>query len=172
MQIVNTASNNPTWRVAQAMGFGGGPTENVKWPWEPAKNLPKQPTVLVIADGGMGFRARTNAAHWRVPVQDWRLRDLMQLANNADVSNPEWIVLKMSAPIGQGDLWQELSKYHSERLVGIVSAAELRRADVRLLRQFALLKTLQRLRDLVFDLRPGLAQGLGLQLDGSLLLAL
>ena len=134
-------SKDARWRVAEAMGFGGGPSIAGQWPWEEVSDLPDDPTVLVISDGGMGFRSRVNVAHWRVPVQDQRLLQLFQEAcsdvaqkttTSFPTSDPRWIVLKMSAPIGEGDLWRELSQFHADRLVVVVSASELRRADVRL----------------------------------------
>lgn len=45
---------------------------------------------------------------------------------------PGWIVLKASAPIAQGDLWRELVLNHSDHLITIISATELRRAGIRL----------------------------------------
>ena len=129
---VRRLSQEACWRVAEAMGFGGGPSEAGQWPWEPAKDLHVSPAVLVIADGGMGFRSRTNVANWGVTVRDSRLRELAGLGGTTPTPEPQWVVLKMSAPAGQGDLWRELSQFHRERLVVVVSAAELRRADVRL----------------------------------------
>ena len=82
-----------------------------------------------------------NLAHWRVPVRDQRLLELFHDSRKAESQesdepfpskDPRWIVLKMSAPVGEGDLWRELSEFHADRLVVVVSATELRRADVRL----------------------------------------
>ncbi len=124
------------WRVGESMGFGGGPTTNGLWPWQPVLDRPAAPEVLVISDGGMGFRSRINIANWGVPIADQRLLDLYRETNPGLVlpvqQEPTWIVLKMSAPVGEGDLWRELSHYHAERLVVVVSANELRRADVRI----------------------------------------
>lgn len=84
-----------------------------------------------------------NVARWGVPVKDQRLLELSREAGLSagtaeqggsppPVGEPGWIVLKMSAPVGQGDLWRELSQFHAERLIVVVSTSELRRADVRL----------------------------------------
>ena len=51
---VRGKSREARWRVAEAMGFGGGPSAAGQWPWEPARELPSAPGVLVISDGGMG----------------------------------------------------------------------------------------------------------------------
>ncbi len=133
-------SKDVRWRVAEAMGFGGGPATSVEWPWEEPANLPGDPTVLVISDGGMGFRSRMNLSRWRIAVRDKRLLDLFHEANDAanaknksiTSNDPQWIVLKMSAPVSEGDLWRELSQFHSDRLIVVVSVEELRRANVKL----------------------------------------
>jgi len=149
-------SKESCWRVAEAMGFGGGPAAAGHWPWESVKELPASPNVLVISDGGMGFRSRMNFAHWRVPVQDRKLLDLMHTPDAGvesvaetppGVKEPRWIVLKMSAPVGEGDLWRELSQFHGERLVVVVSAAELRLANVRLGQGLSWEQTLEDLHD-------------------------
>lgn len=129
---VQRQSKETCWRVAEAMGYGGGPSRPGHWPWKPAHHLPHSPAVLVISDGGMGFRSRVNVAHWGVPVQDRRLLELAKLPESPPTHEPEWIILKMSAPAAQGDLWRELSQSHAQRLVVVLSAGELRRADVRL----------------------------------------
>ncbi len=157
-------SQDEYWRVAKAMGFGGGPATNGHWPWTKAKILPAPPDVLVISEGGMGFRSRMNVAHWGFPVRDKRLRELYQEAHQAAPASafpvtehePAWIVLKMSAPVGEGDLWRELSQFHAERLVTVVSATELRRANVRLGRGLSWEQTLE-------DLHAALKSHAGVQ---------
>jgi hypothetical protein len=140
-------SKDSCWRVAEAMGFAGGPVQPGQWPWQPAHNLPPKADVLVIADGGIGFRSRMNARHWRISLQDRRLRELLGLRGKLSFEEPRWIVLKMSAPVAQGDLWMELSEFHSERLVVVVSAAELRQADVRLAPGLSWEETLEQLQN-------------------------
>ncbi len=128
------------WRVAESMGFGGGTSGASVWPWKWCKDRPVAPDMVVISDGGIGFRGRTNFARWGIPVRDTRLLELMQKVSQSDDvtpsplsdAEPQWILLKMSAPIGAGDLWRELSQFHAERLVVVVSASELRRAGVRI----------------------------------------
>jgi hypothetical protein len=129
---VDKQSKDLCWRVAEAMGFGGGPVHSGQWPWQAASGLTAKPDVLVIADGGIGFRSRMNAGNWRVPLRDWRLREFAKPEGDDPLEEPGWILLKASAPVAHGDLWMELSQFHSERLAVIVSAAELRQADVRL----------------------------------------
>ena len=133
---------NKYWRVSQQMGFGGGATGFDLWPWIESAGLPASPDVLVIADGGMGFRARMNVDRWRIPVKDKKFiamlkagrheQSCVQNATAVVANEPGWIVLKASAPIAEGDLWRELVSHHADRLITVISATELRRAGVRL----------------------------------------
>lgn len=131
------------WKVGEAMGFGGGVGGGGACPWPDAADLPPQPGVLVIADGGMGFRSRQNLSRWRFPVEDKALVEVYRnappdpvtkkpLPEYAAPAEPGWIVLKVSAPLGEGDLWRELSVNHADRLVVVVSSVELRRANARI----------------------------------------
>ena len=124
------------WRVAEALGFGGGAVTSGQWPWGVSPKIPGAPEILVISDGGMGFRSRRNASNWRIPMPKERLAALFQADSAAEATpppqEPRWVILKMSAPVAEGDLWRELSHHHADRLIVVVSAAELRRANVKL----------------------------------------
>jgi hypothetical protein len=87
----------------------------------PAGELPR---IVVIDDGMLGFRKRTAEACWP--------EFLAQGPESAP--GVEWVVLKMASPLGHGDLWHLLSGKWKEKLILIVNAADLRRADVRLTR--------------------------------------
>lgn len=141
-------SKQMCWRVAESMGFGGKAAGTGQWPWKLRQNIPTTPQVLVISDGGMGFRSRTNVANWNLPVHDQRLLHLFR-ETGADChpgNEPEWIVLKMSHPVAEGDLWRELSHFHAQRLVVVVSASELRRSELRVGMSLSWEQTLEDLR--------------------------
>jgi hypothetical protein len=82
------------------------------------------PRIVVIDDGMLGFRKRTAEVCWP------------EFLAKGPESAPgvEWVVLKMASPLGHGDLWHLLSGKWKEKLILIVNAADLRRADVRLTR--------------------------------------
>ena len=82
------------------------------------------PRIVVVDDGMLGFRKRTAGACWPE-----------FLAKGPEsVPGVEWVVLKMASPLGHGDLWHLFSGKWKEKLILIVNAADLRRADVRLTR--------------------------------------
>jgi len=87
--------------------------------------------VLVLDDGGFVFRQRGQRQCWFLPPRE--------------AASPRWIVLKMSGPVCQGDLWAELRPY-SDRLIVIVSANDLRRECVRMSKGLSWERTVEELR--------------------------
>lgn len=102
------------WRVSQAMGFGAGDADRLAGEWQPAENLPESPEIVVVSEGGMGFREHPDR---------WRARNLKAA---------KWILLKTASPVGEGALWKHLAGKHSNKLVVIVAAHELRKTSARL----------------------------------------
>jgi hypothetical protein len=108
------------WRMEQALGYGAGVPGS--YPADPAPWLNEQvPRLLIIDDGGLGFRNHETRHCWPAWLDDEkRPRDL------------EWILLKMSRPLASGDLWDKLrSEPWRERLITIVSADQLRSEGLR-----------------------------------------
>lgn len=102
------------WRVSEAMGFGAGGAKATRAAWTAATKLPPEPEIVVISEGGMGFRDSP---------REWHAEKL---------AKARWIVLKTAAPVGVGPLWEHLSVRDRRRLILIVSARELRKLPARL----------------------------------------
>ncbi|MEI8383234.1 MAG: AAA family ATPase [Planctomycetota bacterium] len=110
------------WRVKQPLGYGN--TSDVPPIEPPVKRLDLvevTPTVLLVDDGGAGFRTL-------------RAKDRWPDGGDPTKSLPPWVVLKMSQPLCESHLWRHLiekcdpkSKDSNSELVVIVSADELRR---------------------------------------------
>ena len=106
------------------LGYGSAERDG-DYPARPIMDLKTiNPRILVIDDGMLGFRKRTGENCWPAFIK----------GGPKSAPEVEWIVLKMSSPLGHGDLWHVLADKWKERLILIVSAADLRRADVRLTR--------------------------------------
>jgi len=108
------------WRTHLKMGYGDeGNATAAMARYIPAKqkNFSK-PDVLVLDDGGFLFRLAAQRPCWLLPEKKEEL--------------PRWILLKMSDPIARGDLWHDLAQDFHDRLVCLVSAADLRRECVTL----------------------------------------
>jgi hypothetical protein len=108
------------WRLSKNLGYG--PHNSSPYPASPAGGLKDLKTsVLVLDDGGLGFRLRTASGCWPPFLQIGQVpKDL------------EWIILKMSRPLARGDLWRELRDRYNEKLIVIVSADNLRSEDAQI----------------------------------------
>jgi hypothetical protein len=117
------------WRVSEAMGFGqtSGTPACETWPRAAGGESARTPRILVFSDGGMGFRGDRNC--WQEPT----------------LAGARWIVLKTSAPLATGQLWEMLTAKHRDRLVVVVSASELRKSSARVPEGLSWEQTLERL---------------------------
>jgi hypothetical protein len=122
------------WRVSEAMGFGaaGGKSDCQVWPR--AIDYPRNPRVIVLSDGGMGFRNDR---------QCW---------GDFNFSEANWIVLKTASPLAEGPLWDELTSNHAGRLITLISAHELRKSSARLNAGLSWDETVE---SVLRELRPG-----------------
>ena len=109
------------WLMDKTLGYGSildsdMTSEETKYPGI-RNDINNKISLCVIDDGALGFRFKT-AGCWPNFLKD----------NDGD-SLPEWIILKVSAPVVRGDLWRVLSDNFRDQLVVIVSAGNLRRED-------------------------------------------
>ncbi|MBI5605951.1 MAG: hypothetical protein HY879_21665 [Deltaproteobacteria bacterium] len=102
------------WRVSEAMGFGFNDGEKSCVQWPIAADLPESPEIMVISEGGMGFRDCP---------ENWQKERL---------TTARWIVLKTTSPVGVEELWDHLTINHRNKLIVIMSAHELRKSPARL----------------------------------------
>jgi hypothetical protein len=86
----------------------------------PKGSLPEAPEIVVIDDAGLGFRDASDKNVWPF------------IKKGNGMSRSRWIVLKLTGSIGTSALWKEIIAQSNENLVLIVTADQLRRADVRL----------------------------------------
>jgi hypothetical protein len=103
------------WRTARQMGYGCA-SELPEVESQVKRIEGATPQILVLDDGGFDFRHHTRAGLWGLPA--------------VGAATPSWIVLKMSGPVAQGDLWHELTRNFADKLVCIVSVNELRKEYV------------------------------------------
>ncbi len=110
------------WRLSKNLGYGF--RSRSAYPALPATGLAEaKPQVLVIDDGGLGFRQKTAEKCWP-----------SFLKSDSEAPGLQWIILKMSRPLARGDIWRKLASRWRDRLVVLVSADNLRREDVRVSR--------------------------------------
>jgi hypothetical protein len=121
-QFEGPQKDEPVWQLARNLGYG--PREEKPYPAAPAPGLADmRPRVIVIDDGGLGFRLQTASMCWPGVFLEDDKREA-----------PQWVILKMSSPLGRGDLWRLLADRWSDRLIIIVAADDIRRENVRITR--------------------------------------
>ncbi len=105
------------WRITGALGYGDSGERSTRYADAPARTHAPA-SVVVLDDAALGFRHLTNEPAWPQEIRSGKAAAV------------DWVVLKMSAPVAQGDLWRRVCKDFGDRLVVVVSAADLRQEEV------------------------------------------
>ncbi len=121
----NSKSREKVWRASLLMGYGHdehSPTNRVEsvcpvYSPKPVDD-PGSADLLILDDAGFVFRHRADPDYWLLP--------------KPGDPRPGWVILKMSGPVCQGDLWPRLAGDFGDRLICIVSANDLRKECVNL----------------------------------------
>ncbi len=116
-------NSNKVWRLLDPLGFGDESAER----YEPQVRdavLDSHSDIVVIDDAGLGFRIQSSREAWPRCIR------------NPEAKWPEWLVLKLSAPIAAGDFWRTLLAMNigperlAARCVAVVSINDLRAEGV------------------------------------------
>jgi hypothetical protein len=118
------------WRLQEPLGFGEAMT--VDFAHLARKEiLDANYHVVVIDDAGLGYRIRTAQSAWPPCLSQERSKSPGWLT-----MLPEWLVLKLSAPLASGDLWRKLlavevgGKRLADRCIVVTSINDLRSEGV------------------------------------------
>ena len=111
------------WRLKTSLGLG----EAIGVEKLPKDPLPERcgpefdPNILVVEDDAGKFRFQPTETCWPNALE-------------GKGEPPNWIVLKMTAPVCQGDLWWHLVRKGgpADRLVVVLPVSDLRKEDVRI----------------------------------------
>lgn len=108
------------WRLAQPLGYGEQKDRSPIPPFD-SETLKTPADIVVLDDGGLGFRVSNAADAWPICLRD------------AESPPPQWVVIKMAHPIADGDLWRTVT---SERFAGqtvlVASIEDICRMEVRI----------------------------------------
>jgi len=110
-------SKGYVWRVTGNLGYGDSVARTTRYADAPARTTAPA-SIVVLDDGALGFRHRTNEPAWPKEIRDGKSGAV------------DWVVLKTSAPVAQGDLWRRACQQFCEKLVVVVSASDLRQEEV------------------------------------------
>ena len=115
---IETGYEEMVWRVVKPMGYGSKDNENHSFRPKISKEAGTESSVIVIDDGGFGFRSSTSKDAWPIAIKE------------ENVNTLDWVALKMSSPVARGDLWRALSKNFMEKLIVVISIDDIRLEEV------------------------------------------
>ena len=116
---VDLDKDRMVYRIRRCRGFTG-PTADAPVPLSFEDDDPRA-DMVVLDDAGNGFR--DECERWPLAITD-------------EGQNPI-VVCKMHRPLASGDLWEHVSKNHSERLVVVVTADDLRASGMNISRSLS-----------------------------------
>jgi hypothetical protein len=122
----------PAWRVAEFLGARRCANPKAPDDWSRVVNDSPGAQLVVLDDAGLGFRDKP---------------ELWPASLIADGSHP-WVLVKMSRPVAQGNLWDHLCLHHAERLIVVMTVNDLRLAEVQISHRLSWERTAQ---DLVWE---------------------
>ena len=108
------------WRVERYLGFDRGNETSAT----PPVALPNgvRADVVVLDDAGLGFRSTSD--RWPTAIKGPSM-------------DPPWIVVKMSRPVAEGRLWDNLVRERPSRLIAVTTVNDLRFSEVRISRDLS-----------------------------------
>jgi hypothetical protein len=115
------------WRVAEFLGIHRCPASDTPDDWARVVNDSPDASLVVLDDADLGFRSKS--ALWPVSL-------------TAPGSRP-WVLVKMSRPVAQGDLWDHLCAHHADRLIAVMTVNDLRLTEVQISRELSWERTAQ-----------------------------
>jgi hypothetical protein len=126
---------NRVWRVEEYLGLDRAQMDSDSAPpqWKKVVNDTPDADFVILDDAGMGLR--NDDLLW-------------PQALSASRACP-WILLKMTRPVAQGKLWEQLSTRCAERLIVVMTANDLRLTEVQISRELSWERTAQ---DLAWEL--------------------
>jgi hypothetical protein len=117
----------PAWRVAEFLGINRCSSAETPANWARVVNDSPAASLVVLDDAGLGFRSK---------------RELWPASLTALGSRP-WVLVKVSRPVAQGELWDHLSAQHADRLIAVVTVNDLRLTEVQISRELSWERTAQ-----------------------------
>jgi hypothetical protein len=122
----------PAWRIEETLGLDRA--GDASRDWQKVIDDTADADLVILDDGDQGFRERA---------------ELWPLAIQPGTGSRPWVLLRMSSPVAQGALWDNLRKEHADRLIVVTSADDLRLTEVQISRELSWERTAQ---DLFWEL--------------------
>jgi hypothetical protein len=121
------------WRVAEFLGINRSSSSETEGNGARVLDDSANAHLVVLDDADLGFRSK---------------RELWPSSLTEPGSRP-WVLLKMSRPVAQGDLWDHLCLHHAERLIVVMAVNDVRLTEVQISHGLSWERTAQ---DLVWEI--------------------
>ncbi len=115
------------WRVEEFLGVRRSQSARVFGRWARVNDDDPHACIVVLDDAALGFRDHEEL---------WP-------ASLTEAESRPWIVVKTSRPIAEGPLWKHLCAHHSDRVIAVMTANDLRLTNVQLSRELSWERTAQ-----------------------------
>jgi len=122
----------PAWRVAEFLGINRCSSTETAANWARVVNDSSSAQLVVLDDADLGFRSK---------------RELWPASLTEPGSRP-WVLVKVSRPVAQGELWDYLGEHHAEKLIAVMTVNDLRLTEVQISHELSWERTAQ---DLVWE---------------------
>lgn len=122
----------PVWRVAEFLGINRCSSTEIPTNWARVVNDSFSAQLVVLDDADLGFRSK---------------REIWPASLKEPGSRP-WVLVKMSRPVAQGELWDHLCAHHAGRLIAVMTVNDLRLTEVQISHGLSWERTAQ---DLVWE---------------------
>ncbi len=127
-----SGKEKPAWRVAEFLGINRCSSTETAANWARVVNDSSSAQLVVLDDADLGFRSK---------------RELWPASLTVPGSRP-WVLVKMSRPVAQGELWDHLCAHHAEKLIVVMTVNDLRLTEVQISHELSWERTAQ---DLVWE---------------------
>jgi len=114
------------WRVQEFLGLDRARDAEASRDCMRASGDPLQADLVVLDDANLGFRERSECWPKALPTSP-----------EAGTTRRPWVLLKMSQPVAQGELWRSLLRDCAERLVVVMTLNDLRLSEVKISRELS-----------------------------------
>ncbi len=114
------------WRVEEFLGLDWARDLEAARVCKQATGDPPEADLVVLDDADLGFRA--NEGCWP---------RALALSQEAGRGQRPWVLVKMAAPVAEGELWRSLLRDCAERLVVVMTLNDLRLSEVKISRELS-----------------------------------
>ncbi len=122
---------DPRWRVERFLGLDRPAKGARKGKAKAALTNSVKADIIVIDDSNLGFRDKPEK--WPKAI------------SNPDPDHTPWVIVKMSTPVADGELWKHLVSNFANKLIAVLTIDDLRQSEIQVSARISWEKTTEEL---------------------------